>query len=90
MFLFTYEDTLENAYCIVRIYTPIEWKSNCNWSLGLASSNLELILTGETNAKESVHGTSKELFVESKHEAPPCLTMHKLLFFALPQILLFT
>ena len=51
---------------------------------------LILILTGEANAKESVHGTSKELFVESKHEVPPCLTTHKLTSFAHPQVSLFT
>ena len=54
------------------------------------SGPLILILTEEMNAKESVHGISKELFVGSKHEVPPCLTMHKLMSFALPQVLLFT
>ena len=47
------------------------------------------ILTGEANAKESVHGTSKELFVESKHEVPHCLNTHKLML-PLTQVVLFT
>ena len=46
------------------------------------------LVPGETNAKESVHGISKKPFVE--FEVPPCLTMHKLMSFAVPQVLLFT
>ena len=94
-FFFTYWDALFSTCCIFRIvgiYSSIGWKNNCNWSLGLVSSNLVpliLILTEETNAKESVHGISKELFVKSKHEVPPCLTMQKLML-PLTQVVLFT